>query len=242
MQTPKTSRRRPYLVADDAYVDALVARWGLFDTSPEPLALNEDIYQWGDEVSRVELSRQEVMDMLRQAGAPEPWHSAEACAAIRVTKLPTFVQPQTREGEVQYLVAKLRSKLTPLIRTLRDDIEDPFGADDVAQLSKEIDIWQRLLDAAEMAEHCTWEARYQPDPVKCSWHSLAVQLLKFYRLVVDPSFGISADGPAVRFIEAALNRFEIQGGRTRHAIAKALQRAAEASRRADGGAAGLADR
>jgi hypothetical protein len=221
MQVPKKSRQRPYLVADDACMDVLVDCAGLFDPRSEPLALDAEIYQRGDEVSLVELNRAEVLDMLQRVGAPEPWHNAEACAAIRVAKLPTVVARPRLEGEVQDLVAKLRSRLAQLICERLSDLE---WADDVGQLSNEIKIWRRLLKAAQLAQECKWGIRDEPEPEKCSWHFLALELLKFYRVVVNPSCGVSADGPAVRFIEAALKRFEIQGTRTRHAIAKALQR------------------
>ena len=221
MQPPKKSRRRPYLVADDACMDVLVDCLGLLDPRSEPLALDEEIYQRGDKVSLVELSRAEVLDMLQRGGAPEPWHNAEACAAIRVVKLPTVVESPRLEGQVQDLVAKLRSMLALLIRERLSDLK---RADDVGQLSNEIKIWRRLLKAAQLAQECNWGTRDEWEPVKCSWHFLALELLKFYRVVVNPSCGVSADGPAVGFIEAVLNRFEIQGTRTRHAIAKALQR------------------
>jgi hypothetical protein len=86
MRTPKTSQRTPYLVADDGYMDVLVDCYGLLDPRSEPLGLDAEIYQRGEEVSLVELSRAEVLDMLQRVGAPEPWHNTEACVAIRVAK------------------------------------------------------------------------------------------------------------------------------------------------------------
>lgn len=36
------------------------------------------------------------------------------------------------------------------------------------------------------------------------WHRTAIELLLYYQAIVDPSCGVSADGPAVRFIRLAL--------------------------------------
>jgi len=38
------------------------------------------------------------------------------------------------------------------------------------------------------------------------WHRSAIELFRYYKAVVDPSCGASADGPAVRFIRLALDR------------------------------------
>jgi hypothetical protein len=58
---------------------------------------------------------------------------------------------------------------------------------------------------------------------RAGWHNIAYELFAYYRKVVDPDCGHSADGPAVRFIKSALDELGIPTWSNK-AIEKAVER------------------
>lgn len=230
MQNRKASRRGRFVVNDEAFLDSMSVVIGDLD-NPEPAALYGRVYEPGNAVCLIRINRDEVMDLLRQAGAPERWQNPEACAAICIIKIPIVERPRTLEDKAQDLVNQLRRVLPELIRRA-DDIKQLIEVGGFApevfsftDLLKEKEACQRLLETLEQTLDLRgWRAQSELERLRPSWHALAVRLLTFYRAVVDQSCGIFADSAAIRFIDAVLERVHARSGRTRHAIAKALQR------------------
>lgn len=179
------------------------------------------------------LGADEMAEILRAAKAPEPW--ARGCIAVIGVPEPKL-QGEDPKDRLQKVLGELRRLLPRVIEnedqrlkragTILSRIMDgPPGsvaaaqrnvdlADELVKQANDLDKLRVLLAAVE--ETPSLVRRTTKD-----WHNAAIWLAHYYRKVVG-DVRISADGPAVRFIGAALDRLG-WGAKTAGAIAQAVR-------------------
>jgi hypothetical protein len=170
--------------------------------------------------------------MLRAAGAPEPWSAPDQCVPIEAFPLPKRRQ-RSPEERAQEAVAELRRVLSAVIAratTRLDHARLVLAAGDhrsasfdqivpkttaaLASQSARLQALHHLMSAVEQAPRLSWRP-------PTDWHLAAWPLGAYYHLVVGDG-GTSADGPAVRFVEAALDRLGWPA-RSPAAVSKAIK-------------------
>jgi len=177
----------------------------------------------------------EMADMLKAAGAPEPWLRPNKC--IAVVGHPVSEGQQKIEHRAQNAVNELRRVLPQVIeneeRGIGKDLaslvalkesqpESLFVNLAVLEISEELG---QRLDNIEKLKALSAAVEAAPTMIRRGikdWHPAAVWLASYYRGVVG-TFKISADGPAVRFIAAVMRRLGWHEMVTPAAIAKAVR-------------------
>lgn len=177
----------------------------------------------------------DMATMLKASGAPEPWLRPEKC--IAVVGIPGGGDQQKLEHRAQNAINELRRVLPEVIeneeRSLGNDLgrlvaikesqpESMSANLAVIEISEELS--KRLDNIGKLRALCGAAEAVAPFTRRGmkDWHPAAIWLASYYRGVVG-TFKISADGPAVRFIGAALKRLGWHGMITPAAIAKAVR-------------------
>jgi hypothetical protein len=177
----------------------------------------------------------DMATMLEAAGAPQPWLRPDKCIAI--VGIPVEADHLKLEYRAQNAINELRRVLPQVIeneeRRVGTDTgrllafkesqpESVFANLTVLEISEELS--QRLDNLGKLRALCSAAGGVAPfiRPGMKDWHSAAIWLASYYKGVVG-AFKISADGPAVRFIGAALKRLGWHGMITPAAIAKAVR-------------------
>ena len=181
------------------------------------------------------LGADEMAEILRAAKAPEPW--ARGCITV-IGKPEPRLQGEDLKDRLQKVLGELRRLLPRVIEnedqrlkragTILSRIMDgPPGS--AAATQRNVDFADELLKRAnDLGKLRVLLAAVEETPslvrrTTKDWHSAAIWLAYYYRKVVG-DMRISADGPAVRFIGAALDRLG-WGAKTPGAIAQAVRRA-----------------
>jgi hypothetical protein len=158
-----------------------------------------------------------VTDLLRQAGSPELWHNPDACGALAILDVtePMLIREYQRAHEA---IQQLLETLPVIIDQKQDALSlsrTEFGerGPNYEQLINLMKLYKLVLGVRPML------ARKK----RAGWHAVAYQLFNYYRKVVHPDCGHSADGPAVRFIRSALDALGLQTW-SDEAIEKAVER------------------
>jgi hypothetical protein len=168
--------------------------------------------------------------LLRDAGAREPWANAEApekFAEAITFRFPDPVKP-ARSGfrRAQDAIDELRRTLPEIIGSyesmslaisMNERLPPERQTAAVESLSSELAVLENLQRA--LPSKPIFESK---SPVR-GWRHDAARLFGLYCAFVDTTSGMSADGPAVRFITSALGKMGHKPSPTRAAIAKALQ-------------------
>jgi tetratricopeptide (TPR) repeat protein len=187
----------------------------------------------------------EAGDLLRQAGAPGPWRRSPMAFGVMMMDggnemrmrrraqdamdelrrvLPTIIEIDVADSDFFATVASDMSSIADSLAEDGDSLQKSISEslavfrlheERNAALQQIADALEKLQQAPELAPRRRLVAR--------DWHRGASELFRYYQAVVDPSSRTSADGPAVRFIQAALCRL---GDRRQElsAIDKALRR------------------
>jgi hypothetical protein len=163
-------------------------------------------------------------EMLRQTGAPEgSWadpSAPEKFAAAITSRVRNLVQRDRKprdSDKARHAVAVLRRVLPGIIR------DTQYWVDDYARRGYGVD--RDNLDAIRRLQKnlppTGWLSA--PPSLEKAEHIDARRLLRLYRQLIDPGCGASDDGPAVKFIYAALRKM---GHRPQSvvAIGRALRR------------------
>jgi hypothetical protein len=168
----------------------------------------------------------EIAELLRTAGAPEPW--ANPAAPVMVGRVDDFL-PADNPDEVaaQKAINQLRRALPKIIVERLCDLAPAFATPPpegplviLAPYMK-----RQLAALIQLREALSGVGDLVPSRKKGSranWQHDALELFGVYRAVVDPNSGYSADGPAARFVQAALERLGA-GKRELDAIASAIR-------------------
>jgi len=176
-----------------------------------------DLSQWFESGGIAPVAQWEAM--LNDAGAPKPWRFANApgrfAAAITYRwPLPGEALHRMNVAEAERLLAALDADRLP------------------AEIARgEAMVRARAAAAAALDELKRRPFRPQARALAQTWHTDAARLFSAYQRFVDPNVGISNEGPAVRFIQAALRRMR-HPTVERAAIAQALKRRVRAVKRA----------
>jgi len=158
-----------------------------------------------------ELGPDDVAEALREAGAPEPWQKPP----VAVGRIDNFVPVgiSLAHREVRAALSKLRRFLPDVIEELEQQhrfVNDPGRFQRVWSGSITFDNGHTdHLELYRYINSILGEHDYRV-PLKkgptANWHANAISLLNVYRQTVGPKSGISADGPAVKFIEIMMKR------------------------------------
>jgi hypothetical protein len=176
--------------------------------------------------------------MLETTGAPPQWHNSDAHKRFAASITFRWPAPTKRQANLYNRTRELIDRLQGVLPMVIADMEGQLKALDNpppefqqratararSAVMREVHQLKRLLAALpELA----WERSPSRDRRQLQidyWHTDAARLYALYKRHVDPKSGKSADGPAVRFVEAALRRMGYQHLPSRSAIAKELQR------------------
>lgn len=177
----------------------------------------------------------EMAELLRAAKAPKPW--VRECMTVIGQPEPKLQRENPNDrfqkvlGELRRLLPRvieneqqnLSHAVTILCTIMDGSLDLPAAAqrnvglaDELLQRANNLDKLRALLAVVE--ETPSLARRTTKD-----WHNSAIWLAYYYRKVVGDK-RVSADGPAVRFISAALVRLG-WGVKTPGAIAQAVRRA-----------------
>jgi len=164
------------------------------------------------------INSERVANLLRQAGSREPWHNPDDCGALALVDLSESSLKQQRQ-QAQQAINQLQDVLPAIIAQEKHWAavsQKEFGQHgpdyalaDLISLYNLLPRLRPLIDANKQ--------------IRAGWHGVAYKLFTYYRDVVDPNCGHSASGPAVRFIQSALDELGI-GSREPQAIEKAIER------------------
>jgi hypothetical protein len=153
----------------------------------------------------------EIADALREAKAPEPWQNPP----IAVGRIDNFAPIGTSQAyrEVRAALSKLRRFLPDLVeefdqerRFMNDPERFPMLPERFRLTVPEHDHLHLLRHLKSLLDEITEEIPPGKKGATANWHLNAISVLNLYRLVVGPKSGVSADGPAVRFIEIVMKR------------------------------------
>jgi hypothetical protein len=152
----------------------------------------------------------EIAELLRTAGAPEPW--ANPGAPVMVGRVDDFLlEDAPNEAAAQKAINQLRRALPKIIFERLSDLAPAFATpppeEPLATLASYMK--RQLAALIQLREALSNVGDLVPSRKKGSranWQHDALELFRVYRAVVDPNSGYSADGPAVRFVQAALQR------------------------------------
>lgn len=169
------------------------------------------LFGFTPDVFSASLGPDEVADALREAGAPEPWQNPP----IAVGRIDNFVPVGISQAhrEVRAALSKLRRLLPDLIEELEQQHRSINAPERFPRLSGSPIVYLSITDRDDLFlyRHISSlldEHDYSVSLQKgrtADWHANAISILNLYRRTVGPT-GISADGPAVTFIEIVLKR------------------------------------
>jgi hypothetical protein len=200
----------------------------------------------------------DVTKMLQEAKAPvsliqKEQHQQLAGILNLMLAYPICVQtsqPNRRASELDSGIAALRKALPDYIRFWQAFEDSPLSTENSKARIENLREIQRLLGitfprdlSIRMKEKSHWR-EVEPDifesQAQTPWHEKALYLFGWYQNHVDEGCGISRDGAAARFVQAALKRSGV-GHYSLDAIEKALSRARQAPPRRRASAKPLAD-
>jgi hypothetical protein len=170
-----------------------------------------------------------LAEMLREAGAPEPWRVPEPTTVIG--RFDTDIDLDTDEGSIRLrkireAVNTLRELLPDHIRcweqTLQEANNSPILPDIIRARGEHNLHAFRALSGAVSIDALPMVPPKQKRKTAAMWHQDARTILRVYRKIVDQDCGTSAEGPAVRFVAAALAALRQQRHELK-AIAAALR-------------------
>jgi hypothetical protein len=170
------------------------------------------------------ITSNEIAEMLRASGAPEPWENPEKCETIGVvtlTPLDEGFYDEKASKKAQAAIQTLRQYLPKVLQShiaLLSSIDGYTEQEPTAHalrllegrqhycklLQDKISSLERFSKAVEEAPEII--VRRRGFGMRADWHHHAHRLFGYYRSVVDRDCGISAEGPAARFIFTALTR------------------------------------
>jgi len=186
---------------------------------------------------------QEVAQMLHRAKAPRPWQDPDGCRVIADCMMTPLAYQHTRQSPLgfkgkpgrnrlrraQDAIDELRRALPPIIRRFNDTlllerIYTPAALwwqdEPPPEARGRVDDFETLLALLKSLPRLTLR---RPVPW---WQLDAARLFSLYRATVDPSAGVSEEGPAVRFIHEAVKKMGCPAGITHSGIDHALRRRA----------------
>jgi hypothetical protein len=193
------------------------------------------------------VTAQEVAQMLHRAKAPRPWQDADGCRVIADCMMTPLAYQHTRKSPLGYhekpgrnrlrraqdAIDELRRLLPTIIRRFNDTLLierlDPTTAAEAArwwqnepppEARGRVDDFETLLALLKSLPRLTLR---RPTPW---WQLDAARLFSLYRATVDPTAGISEEGPAVRFVHEALKKMGYPARITQSGIDHALRRRA----------------
>jgi hypothetical protein len=187
-----------------------------------------------------------VAEMLRQAGAPEPWIAPElACYALAQCINNPLGYQTMLGGSDGIIEAKPKPKRTEVHRA-RDAIDELLRVlpsviavyesntaecfrvySSSSREAERLRETQRIPQATfEILKQVLTLLKSLPPRRRAKpwWHFDAAKLFDIYRHTIDPSAGLSAGGPAVRFIRKALGEIGYRHLPNPSGIASALRR------------------
>jgi hypothetical protein len=198
-------------------------------TSEERQKFHEKILGW---TPRPDLTIVDVTEMLREAGAPEcrPGQVGNLCGVIgyfaaaraRAARSASSPKdPRPLRERIAAAVAELRRAIPEELGLLESELVRA-DKEERPMYQREVSRLRRLLDAvAEEDRFPDFDTMGEVDPLR--YEPSAIELLFFLYGDIFGQVGISRNGPAARFIEAAVKKI---GWRpiTRGAIERALRR------------------
>jgi hypothetical protein len=159
------------------------------------------------------LGPEEVAGALREAGAPEPWQNPTAAVGRIDNFVPVGISQAYRE--VRAALRKLQKFLPSLIEEFEQQLQSVNAPERFPRIlghrtsaiihvryNEHLGQFQELKSSLDRILE---ELSLGKEPT-ASWHANAVSLYRVYCEIVGPKSGISADGPAVRFVQIVLNR------------------------------------
>jgi hypothetical protein len=180
--------------------------WGM---GPAPGEVQECWEQLNSWKSREELTNADLVDMLRDAGAPEcqPEHVGGLCGVIggymsaraRAARLPTSGRKPFER--IAAACAELRRVIPRELEFMKSDM-DGFPDDQRPMYEREIFRLAVLLKGATIPDRFPRFDDEDVDPNK--YDPQAVRLIFFSYEMIYGQSGRSRNGPAVRFIETAI--------------------------------------
>ena len=161
----------------------------------------------------VTLGPGEIAEALREARAPEPWQNPNS--PIAVGRIDNFCPVGMTRAfrEVRAALRKLQRYLPNLIKEFEEEINLMDDPEHVSILSVPLassralheDHLARFRKLKSLSNTIANELPLGKGPT-AAWRDDAERLYQVYQEIVGRNSGISADGPAVRFIQIGLKR------------------------------------
>ena len=181
------------------------------------------------------IDRDRAEKLLSQAGAPRPWQHPALAFGLMMRDGGIEASWRRRAQAAMDELRLVLPKFLPKDRALTDFFDraaaafeelEAFTGESFGPSCRDTRSTRRN-ELLAIIYHALLELKNLPDLVPRrrlkGWHRTAIELLLYYEAIVGPYCGVSADGPAVRFIRLAL---EALGERPQEpgAIEQALRR------------------